>query len=294
MAIEVNVPDIGDFKDVPVITVLVKVGDTIAAEDPLIELESDKATMEVPSPVAGRIAAISVKVGDRVSEGALILTVEAEGVTAADAPAQDAPKQNIPDRPAPAAGSAAAPVAAAPAGGAITDSGFGKAHASPSVRAFARQLGVDLGRINGSGRKGRILREDVAAALKASAAPVAAAPTQGGMGIPPIPVIDFSKFGPVENVEMARIKKLSGPALHRSWLNVPHVTHNEGVLKVLPKILVNLTAKVEDLVEGLAAALKSARECVKESHYAFTTFPVSRSSFCETTRLTPSACIETP
>ncbi|KGJ17534.1 2-oxo acid dehydrogenase subunit E2 [Paracoccus sanguinis] len=214
MAIEVNVPDIGDFKDVPVIGILVNVGDSIAVEDPLIELESDKATMEVPSPVAGRIAAISVNVGDRVSEGALILTVEAEGVTAADAPAQDAPKQNIPDRP-------------APAGGAITDSGFGKAHASPSVRAFARQLGVDLGRINGSGRKGRILREDVAAALKASAAPVAAAPTQGGMGIPPIPVVDFSKFGPVEDVEMPRIKKLSGPALHRSWLNVPHVTHNE-------------------------------------------------------------------
>ena len=168
MAIEVNVPDIGDFKDVPIIGILVNVGDSIAVEDPLIELESDKATMEVPSPVAGRIAAISVNVGDRVSEGALILTVEAEGVTAADAPAQDAPKQNIPDRPAAAAGSAAAPVAAAPAGGAITDSGFGKAHASPSVRAFARQLGVDLGRINGSGRKGRILREDVAAALKAS------------------------------------------------------------------------------------------------------------------------------
>ena len=227
MAIEVNVPDIGDFKDVPIIGILVNVGDSIAVEDPLIELESDKATMEVPSPVAGRIAAISVNVGDRVSEGALILTVEAEGVTAADAPAQDAPKQNIPDRPAPAAGSAAAPVAAAPAAGAITDSGFGKAHASPSVRAFARQLGVDLGRINGSGRKGRILREDVAAALKASAAPVAAAPTQGGMGIPPIPVVDFSKFGPVEDVEMPRIKKLSGPALHRSWLNVPHVTHNE-------------------------------------------------------------------
>ena len=229
MAIEVNVPDIGDFKDVPIIGILVNVGDSIAVEDPLIELESDKATMEVPSPVAGRIAAISVNVGDRVSEGALILTVDAEGVTAADAPAQDAPKQNIPDRPAPAAGSApaAAPVAAAPAGGAITDSGFGKAHASPSVRAFARQLGVDLGRINGSGRKGRILREDVAAALKASAAPVAAAPTQGGMGIPPIPVVDFSKFGPVEDVEMPRIKKLSGPALHRSWLNVPHVTHQE-------------------------------------------------------------------
>ncbi|MGN7870905.1 dihydrolipoyllysine-residue acetyltransferase [Paracoccus sp. 22332] len=227
MAIEVNVPDIGDFKDVPIIGILVKVGDSIAVEDPLIELESDKATMEVPSPVAGKVTAISVSAGDRVSEGALILTIEAEGVTAADAPAQDAPKQNIPDQPAPAV--ASVPAAPAQEGGAITDSGFGKAHASPSVRAFARQLGVDLGRINGSGRKGRILREDVAAALKASAAPAptAAAPAQGGMGIPPIPMVDFSKFGPVEDVEMPRIKKLSGPALHRSWLNVPHVTHNE-------------------------------------------------------------------
>ena len=268
MAIEVNVPDIGDFKDVPIIGILVNVGDSIAVEDPLIELESDKATMEVPSPVAGRIAAISVKVGDRVSEGALILTVEAEGVTAADAPAQDAPKQNIPDRPAPAAGSAAAPVAAAPAGGAITDSGFGKAHASPSVRAFARQLGVDLGRINGSGRKGRILREDVAAALKASAAPVAAAPTQGGMGIPPIPVVDFSKFGPVEDVEMPRIKKLSGPALHRSWLNIPHVTNNDEAditdLDVYRKELDGLAKEQGFRVTLLSFVMKACVSSLKE------------------------------
>ena len=219
-----NVPDIGDFKDVPVITVLVKVGDTIAAEDPLIELESDKATMEVPSPVAGRIASIVVKEGDRVSEGSVILTVEAEGSDAAAA--ASAPTS------APAAAPAASvPAAAAPAAPAVTDSGFNKAHASPSIRAFARQLGIDLAKINGSGRKGRILRDDVTAALKASAVPVAAASggaaLSGGMGIPPIPVVDFSKFGPVENVEMPRIKKLSGPALHRSWLNVPHVTHQE-------------------------------------------------------------------
>ncbi|RCW78463.1 dihydrolipoyllysine-residue acetyltransferase [Paracoccus lutimaris] len=224
MPVEVNVPDIGDFKDVPVITVLVKVGDTIAAEDPLIELESDKATMEVPSPVAGRIASIVVKEGDRVSEGSVILTVEAEGSDAAAA--ASAPTS------APAAAPAASvPAAAAPAAPAVTDSGFNKAHASPSIRAFARQLGIDLAKINGSGRKGRILRDDVTAALKASAVPVAAASggaaLSGGMGIPPIPVVDFSKFGPVENVEMPRIKKLSGPALHRSWLNVPHVTHHE-------------------------------------------------------------------
>ena len=222
MAIEVKVPDIGDFKDVPVISILVAVGDTVAAEDPLIELESDKATMEVPSPVAGKVAAISVKEGDRVSEGVLILTVEADG--AADAPAAAAPAAAPA---APAATPAAAPAAvAAPAP--VTDAGFGKAHASPSVRAFARQLGIDLSKVNGTGRKGRILREDLVNSFKSGAAPAASGgAAQGGMGIPPIPVIDFSKFGPVENVEMARIKKLSGPALHRSWLNVPHVTHNE-------------------------------------------------------------------
>lgn len=220
MAIEVNVPDIGDFKDVPVITILVKVGDTVAREDPLIELESDKATMEVPSPVAGRIATIAVKEGDRLSEGSLILTIEAEGAAAATAPAPATASTET---------STVAPAAQSAAPAPVTDSGFGKAHASPSVRAFARQLGLDLARINGSGRKGRILREDVTAALKASAAPVAAASgtVQGGMGIPPIPVVDFSKFGPIEDVEMPRIKKISGPALHRSWLNVPHVTHQE-------------------------------------------------------------------
>lgn len=220
MAIEVNVPDIGDFKDVPVITILVKVGDTVAREDPLIELESDKATMEVPSPVAGRIATIAVKEGDRLSEGSLILTIEAEGAAAATAPAPATASAET---------STVAPAAQSAAPAPVTDSGFGKAHASPSVRAFARQLGLDLARINGSGRKGRILREDVTAALKASAAPVAAASgtVQGGMGIPPIPVVDFSKFGPVEDVEMPRIRKISGPALHRSWLNVPHVTHQE-------------------------------------------------------------------
>ena len=230
MAIEVKVPDIGDFKDVPVISILVAVGDTVAAEDPLIELESDKATMEVPSPVAGKVAAISVKEGDRVSEGVLILTVEADG--AADAPAAAAPAATPAAAPAatpaaPAATPAAAPAAvAAPAP--VTDAGFGKAHASPSVRAFARQLGIDLSKVNGTGRKGRILREDLVNSFKSGAAPAASGgAAQGGMGIPPIPVIDFSKFGPVENVEMARIKKLSGPALHRSWLNVPHVTHNE-------------------------------------------------------------------
>jgi pyruvate dehydrogenase E2 component (dihydrolipoamide acetyltransferase) len=220
MTVEVKVPDIGDFTDVPVVTVLVSVGDTIAEEDPIVELESDKATMEVPSSAAGVVKEILVKEGDSVSEGSVILIVEGAG--AAEAPAA-APAE------APKAEAAAAPKAAestAPAP--KTDAGFSKVHASPSVRAFARRVEVDLNTLNGTGRKGRILREDVETALKSASTPAkGAAPAQGGMGIPPIPAVDFSKFGPVEDVEMPRIKKISGPALHRSWLNVPHVTHND-------------------------------------------------------------------
>jgi len=219
MAIEVKVPDIGDFTDVPVVSVLVSAGDVVAAEDPLIEVESDKATMEVPSPAAGKVVEVKVSEGDAVSEGSLILMLEADDGAVEEAPA---PKAET-------AAPAAPALAATPAPAAVTDAGFGKTHASPSVRAFARQLDVDLAKVNGSGRKGRILREDVTAFLKNStaAAPAAGGVTQGGMGIPPIPAVDFSKFGPVEDVEMPRIKKLSGPALHRSWLNIPHVTHND-------------------------------------------------------------------
>jgi len=223
MTIEVKVPDIGDFSDVPVVSVLVNVGDVVSEEDPLIEVESDKATMEVPSPAAGKIVEIKVGEGDAVSEGSLILLLEADGGAASEVVETSSPAA----APAPSAPSAPAAPAAAPA--AVTDAGFGKAHASPSVRAFARQLDVDLAKVNGSGRKGRILREDVTAFLKSSTAsvPAAGGATSGGMGIPPIPAVDFSKFGPVEDVEMPRIKKISGPALHRSWLNIPHVTHND-------------------------------------------------------------------
>lgn len=217
MAIEVQVPDIGDFNDVPVITILVSVGDTVAAEDPLIELESDKATLEVPSPSAGKVAEIRVKEGDKVSKGSVILMLEAEGAAATPASTEPAKVAKAP---------AAAPTpVAAPAP--VVDSGFGKAHASPSIRAFARQLGIDLTTVNGTGRKGRILREDITANFKTTAAPASGGAAAGGMGIPPMPVIDFSKFGPVEDVEMPRIKKLSGPALHRAWLNIPHVTVSE-------------------------------------------------------------------
>lgn len=220
MTVEVKVPDIGDFSDVPVIGILVSVGDVIAEEDPIVELESDKATLEVPSSAAGKVVEIKVAEGDTVSEGAVILVVEGADASDAKPAAEAAAPAAAPSAPAPAAAPAPAP--------SVTDAGFGKAHASPSVRAFARQLEIDLSKVNGSGRKGRILREDITAHLKSSSGPAAAAGgVSGGMGIPPIPAVDFSKFGAVEDVDMPRIKKISGPALHRSWLNIPHVTHNE-------------------------------------------------------------------
>src|SRR6056297_577793 len=234
MTVEVKVPDIGDFTDVPVVSILVSVGDTIAEEDPIVELESDKATMEVPSSAAGVVKEIKVAEGDSVAEGTVLLILEGDGAASGDsAPKESAPKEEEKSEPAsapasqPSDGGSAPAEAVAPAP--VTDAGFSKVHASPSVRAYARRVEVDLNKVNGTGRKGRILREDVEKALKSQVAPVAAAggAAQGGMGIPPIPAVDFSKFGPVEDVEMPRIKKLSGPALHRSWLNIPHVTHND-------------------------------------------------------------------
>ena len=230
--IEVKVPDIGDFSDVPVVGIMVSPGDSVDLEDPLIELESDKATMEVPSPAAGMVKEIKVTEGDKVSEGALILMLEAGGDAKAPVDAPNPEGVQEPEAKAPASAPAPAKAPAADNGGLnkVDEAGFAKAHASPSVRAFALELGVDLAKLEGSGRKGRIIRDDVTAYFKQQgAAPsTSAAPAAlGGMGIPPIPVVDFSKFGDIEDVEMPRIKKISGPALHRSWLNVPHVTHNE-------------------------------------------------------------------
>jgi pyruvate dehydrogenase E2 component (dihydrolipoamide acetyltransferase) len=267
MTVEVKVPDIGDFKDVPVVTILVAVGDTIAVEDPVVELESDKATMEVPSSVAGVVKEIRVAEGDRVSEGAVILIVEAAGAPAA----KEAPKVAAP---AAAAAPAATPAKPAPAPAGVTDAGFSKVHASPSVRAYARRVEVDLNKVNGSGRKGRILREDVEKALKTLTVPAAAAggAVAGGMGIPPIPVVDFSKFGPIENVEMPRIKKISGPALHRSWLNVPHVTHNdEADITDLDKYRKEMDTQAKDegyRVTLLSFVVKAAVSALK-THWEF-------------------------
>jgi pyruvate dehydrogenase E2 component (dihydrolipoamide acetyltransferase) len=228
-SIDVKVPDIGDFKDVPVIEVLVKPGDTVKADDPILVLESDKATMEVPAPSAGTVEGLKVKVGDKVSEGTLILTLAGEGGAPAAAPAPAAPPAPSAPAPAPSA-AAAAPSAAAPAGhapaAALAD--FGGVHASPAVRRLARELEIDLTKVAGTGEKGRITKEDVKAFLGGGKSGAAApAPAATGSGIPEIPSVDFSKFGPVETKPLVRIKRISGPHLHRSWLNVPHVTHTD-------------------------------------------------------------------
>jgi pyruvate dehydrogenase E2 component (dihydrolipoamide acetyltransferase) len=250
-AIEVKVPDIGDFKEVPVIEVLVKPGDAVKKDDSLVTLESDKATMEVPAPYSGTVKEIRIKVGDKVGEGVTILTMEAAAAAGASAPAPvaaapakaagqlpvKAPPAQAP-APAPAAGPATAPVAkpepsapvTAPAAPPIEPASGALAHASPGVRRFARELGVDVSRVTGSGPKGRILKEDIQNFVKSSLAggsSAAGARPGGGLGdlgLPPWPKVDFAKHGPVEVQPLTRIQKISGPVLARNWIMIPHVT----------------------------------------------------------------------
>jgi pyruvate dehydrogenase E2 component (dihydrolipoamide acetyltransferase) len=246
---EVLVPDIGDFKDVPIIEVLVKPGDTVKAEDSLITLESDKATMEVPAPAAGVVRDLRVKVGDKVSEGHPILSLEVTEGAAAPASAAPAPQQAPAPAPppVPAAAAPAPAPASTPAGygtpaaqppapppAQVDEAGFSRAHASPGVRRFARELGVDLSKVRGSGPKERILKEDVQGFVKralAAPAPVTGAAAGPGLGfaLPAMPTIDFSKFGPVEAKPLSRIKKISGANLHRNWVAIPHVTQQDEV-----------------------------------------------------------------
>ena len=225
--IDIAIPDIGDFQDVPVIEILVKEGDTVEAEQPIVTLESDKATMDVPSPAAGKIVSIAVKVGDKVSMGSVIAKLDAAGPAApvrADQEDEAEAKEEEDAAEAPETSPVAprdlppAPPKAA-ASPALAD--FTGVFAGPAVRRLARELGLDLNQIKGTGEKGRITREDVKAAL---AAPGAAA-GGGGAALPAIPAVDFAKFGPVETVALSRIKRISGPRLHASWVNVPHVTH---------------------------------------------------------------------
>ncbi len=231
MAIEqIKIPDIGDFDAVEVIEVLVSEGDTVAEDDSLLTLESDKATMEIPAPMAGVVKKVVVSVGDKVAEGDHVVDIEMSGD--APAPAKEEPKAEAAPAPAEAPKPAPAPAKPAPAPAApaaskpVNAQSMGaKSHASPSVRAFSRKLGVDLTTVSGTGPKGRIQQTDVEAAIKAVMSGQAAAPGQsGGAGTPPVPTIDFSQFGETETEELGRIKKISGKFLHTSWLNVPHVT----------------------------------------------------------------------
>jgi len=249
--VEVRVPDIGDFKDVGVIELLVKVGDTVKAEQSLFTVESDKASMEIPSPAAGVIKELKVKIGDKLNVGDLVAIMEgAAGAAPAAAPAAAAPvdrpaAQAEPDTRAPkqlpaeeAAPQADAKPAAAPAPHAPGAAPVGLPHASPSVRKFARELGVPLEEVKGSGPKGRITQDDVqaftkqvmsgAAQTKAQAAkPSAGGGSGAGLDLLPWPKVDFSKFGTVERKDLSRIKKISGANLHRNWVMIPHVTNND-------------------------------------------------------------------
>src|SRR4051794_14450386 len=307
--VEIKVPDIGDFKDVPIIQVFVKPGDAVKQEDPLIALESDKATMDVPSPAAGTVKDLKVKVGDRVSKGNLILLLDSAAeakaapsgpsggngqsaaTTQAAAPAPKAEargdKQKQPEeerpkpgegpektggpppaKPEPKTGAAAAPAR-------IESEAFKRAHASPSVRKFARELGVDLSQVKGSGPKGRILQEDVQSfvkqAISGGAAPAGAPAGGGGLNLLPWPQVDFTKFGPVEAKPLSRIKKIAGANLARNWVMIPHVTQfDEADITDLEALRVQLNKENEKagikitllafLVKACVAALKKFPE----------------------------------
>ena len=225
---DILVPDIGDFAEVEVIELMVKVGDTVKVEQSLLTVESDKASMEIPSSHAGVIKELKVKVGDKVAKGSLVAVIEASG--AAPAAAAPAPASAAPAAPAPAQAAAAPAAAVASVPASPEPAGNSKSHASPSVRKYARELGVDLSRVTGSGPKGRILQEDIQKFVKAALAGTSgtAAPAKNGSGVGlsllPWPSLDFSKFGPTELLPLSRIKKISGPNLHRNWVMIPHVT----------------------------------------------------------------------
>jgi pyruvate dehydrogenase E2 component (dihydrolipoamide acetyltransferase) len=269
---EVRVPDIGDFKDIPIIEIMVKPGDTIKAEDPLVSLVSDKATMEVPAPLGGVVQELKVKLGDKVSEGMVILTLSTGSAVAQPSAPVAAPAAAVLD-------SSLAPLiplnsSVAPLIALIDDVAFGLAYAGPGVRKLARELGVDLGKVKGSGDKGRIVKEDVEAYAKGGAATSAAqAAAGGGVGamvgvdLLPWPKVDFSKFGPVEVKPLSRIKKISGANLHRNWVMIPHVTnHDDADITDLEAFRVQMNKENEKSgakVSMLAFMIKAAVATLK-------------------------------
>jgi pyruvate dehydrogenase E2 component (dihydrolipoamide acetyltransferase) len=263
--IDVKIPDIGDFDNVPIVEIQVKLGDIVKPEDSLVTLESDKAAMDVPAPAGGRVAEILAKIGDKVSQGSLILRIEPEegASTAAREQAPAGTAAALPEtkpEPAPSPAATPPPPAAQSPSRPPAPSHPGHAHAGPAARRLARELGLELDQIPGTGEKSRITKEDVKRAFGASIG--------AGGGIPPIPVQDFAEFGPIETKPLPRLKRLSGPALHRAWLNVPHVTHSDEAdvteLDDYRKTL-NATAEYKGYrVTMLAFLLKASVVALKE------------------------------
>ncbi|HEX7027895.1 MAG TPA: dihydrolipoyllysine-residue acetyltransferase [Gammaproteobacteria bacterium] len=247
---QVRVPDIGDFDSIPVIEVLVSPGDKVSPEDPLITLESDKATMEIPSPGAGTIKELLVKVGDKVSKETPILVMTTAGAPAPIQSSQAAPetRPQPESKPAPSAtqtddGQRPAPLPP------VNETGFGKAHASPAVRKFARELGADIGRIQGTGPKGRIQKEDVQAYIKRilTSGAGASAGAAGGLQVAELPEVDFAAFGDIETQPLSKINKLTGKYTHRSWVQIPHVTQfDEADITELEAFRKQLSAEYKD------------------------------------------------
>jgi len=271
---EVRIPDIGDFKDIPIIEIFVKVGDTVKAEDPLLSLESDKATMDVPAPLGGTVQQILVKLGDTVSEGTAIMVL---GTGAASGAPTVAASVASAAAPAPAAAGAAA--APGPSSG-IDEAAFALAYAGPAVRKLARELGVDLGKVTGTGQHGRIVSDDVQSFAKGGGrapAPTSAAPGAsksagagggGGLDLLPWPKVDFAKFGPVERTDQSRIKKISAANLHRNWVVIPHVTtHDEADITDLEAFRVQMNKELEKSgvkVSMLPFMIKAAVNALKK------------------------------
>lgn len=267
--IDVKVPNIGDFDNVPVVEIQVKVGDEVKVDDPLITLESDKAAMDVPSPEQGKVAEVLVGVGDKVSEGSTIIRLDGSsagkgksqskvdsdsGEASAEASAE--PPANVAVEPPPEPATAAAKN-----GGLFAPKDFGSVHASPSVRRTARELDVDLTKITGTGDKGRITKDDVKQYIVRSEG-------GGGLGIPEIPAQDFAKYGPIETKPMSRLKRLTGPHLHRAWLNVPHVTNaDEADITDLEEYRKELDAAAKEKgyrITLVAFLLKAAVSALKD------------------------------
>jgi len=292
-AIELKVPDIGDFKDVEIIEVLVKAGDEIVVEQSLITVESDKASMEIPASIAGRIVEMRVKLGDKISEGSVLAMIEPALASAGPPAAASAPAPAPAPAPAAATPSSASisptpsPESAASAGSTgntapvgpahvspVDDTHVVKPHASPGVRKFARELGVDLHRVRGSGPKQRITQDDVRGYVK-GVITGATVPAQGGdgaaLGLIAWPKVDFAKFGPIDPKPLSRIKKLSGANLHRNWVMIPHVTNNdEADITDLEEFRVSLNKESDKtgvkytmlgfLIKAVVAALKKYPE----------------------------------